>query len=122
MIAAKGTIMKSLASAWLHHEVLTPVDAGHPVGLQLDSYHLDSLGSKVHFGGRLVAMYGYADREAYLVDTDQQGGAVSTSLARERTPRHPCPLLQRGGQRRYAPQSRAAREPDSAERTAGATR
>ncbi|MFH9043537.1 BtrH N-terminal domain-containing protein [Streptomyces sp. NPDC017966] len=64
--------------AW--DNVLASVDAGHPVGLQLDSYYLDYFGSKVHFGGHVVAMYGYDDHKAYLVDTDQQGGAVSTSL------------------------------------------
>ncbi|MBT2233724.1 BtrH N-terminal domain-containing protein [Nonomuraea sp. NEAU-A123] len=65
--------------AW--ENVVAPIDAGHPVGLQLDSYYLDYFGSKVHFGGHFVAMYGYDDHDAYLVDTDQQGGAVSTSLA-----------------------------------------
>ncbi|MEW1749729.1 BtrH N-terminal domain-containing protein [Streptomyces angustmyceticus] len=65
--------------AWEH--VATPIDAGRPVGLQLDSYHLDYFGSKVHFGGHVVAMYGYDDHHAYLVDTDQQGGKVSTGLA-----------------------------------------
>ncbi|MGI5440963.1 BtrH N-terminal domain-containing protein [Streptomyces shenzhenensis] len=64
--------------AW--QNVVTPIDAGHPVGLQLDSYHLDYFGPKVHFGGHVVAMYGYDDRDAYLVDTAQQGGTVSTSL------------------------------------------
>ncbi|MEU2123569.1 BtrH N-terminal domain-containing protein [Nocardia niwae] len=64
--------------AW--ENVVGPVDAGHPVGLQLDSYHLDYFGSKVHFGGHVVALYGYDDHDAYLVDTDQQGGTVSTSL------------------------------------------
>ncbi|MBE1582824.1 BtrH N-terminal domain-containing protein [Nonomuraea angiospora] len=64
--------------AW--ENVAAPIDAGHPVGLQLDSYHLDYFSSKVHFGGHVVAMYGYDDHDAYLVDTDQQGGAVSTSL------------------------------------------
>ncbi|MER6158111.1 BtrH N-terminal domain-containing protein [Streptomyces sp. NPDC001868] len=64
--------------AW--ENVKGPIDAGHPVGLQLDSYHLDYFGSKVHFGGHVVAMYGYDDHHAHLVDTDQQGGAVSTSL------------------------------------------
>ncbi|MDX3107485.1 BtrH N-terminal domain-containing protein [Nonomuraea angiospora] len=64
--------------AW--ENVATPIDAGRPVGLQLDSYHLDYFSSKVHFGGHVVAMYGYDDHDAYLVDTDQQGGAVSTSL------------------------------------------
>lgn len=65
--------------AW--ENVVAPIDAGHPVGLQLDSYYLDYFTSKVHFGGHVVAMYGYDDRDAHLVDTDQQGGAVSTSLA-----------------------------------------
>ncbi|MEV6977165.1 BtrH N-terminal domain-containing protein [Kitasatospora sp. NPDC093806] len=65
--------------AW--DNVTAAIDAGHPVGLQLDSYYLDYFGSKVHFGGHVVAMYGYDDHHAYLVDTDQQGGAVSTSLA-----------------------------------------
>ncbi|MEU2032507.1 BtrH N-terminal domain-containing protein [Nocardia amamiensis] len=60
--------------------VVAPIDAGRPVGLQLDSYYLDYFRSKVHFGGHVVAMYGYDDHNAYLVDTDQQGGTVSTSL------------------------------------------
>ncbi|MFI0351118.1 BtrH N-terminal domain-containing protein [Actinomadura sp. 9N407] len=60
--------------------VVAPIDAGRPVGLQLDSYHLDYFGTKVHFGGHVVAMYGYDDHDAYLVDTDPQGGAVRTSL------------------------------------------
>ncbi|WP_151774013.1 BtrH N-terminal domain-containing protein [Streptomyces abyssomicinicus] len=65
--------------AW--ENVTGAVDAGHPVGLQLDSYHLDHFTTKVHFGGHVVALYGYDDRSALLVDTDQQGGAVSTGLA-----------------------------------------
>jgi uncharacterized protein DUF4872/butirosin biosynthesis protein H-like len=65
--------------AW--ENVAAPIGAGHPVGLQLDSYYLDYFTSKVHFGGHVVAMYGYDDRDAHLVDTEQQGGAVSTSLA-----------------------------------------
>ncbi|MGY3203871.1 BtrH N-terminal domain-containing protein [Streptomyces sp. TE5632] len=65
--------------AW--RNVAAPLDAGRPVGLQLDSYHLDYFSTKVHFGGHVVAMYGYDEQNAYLVDTDQQGGAVSTGLA-----------------------------------------
>ncbi|MCP2167587.1 BtrH N-terminal domain-containing protein [Goodfellowiella coeruleoviolacea] len=64
--------------AW--ENVAGPLNAGHPVGLQLDSYYLDYFETKVHFGGHVVAMYGYDDQHAYLVDTEQQGGAVSTSL------------------------------------------
>jgi hypothetical protein len=63
--------------AWVN--VAAPIDAGQPVGLQLDCYHLDYFVSKVHFGGHVVAMYGYDEHDAYLVDTAQQGGAVRTS-------------------------------------------
>ncbi|MGN9793018.1 BtrH N-terminal domain-containing protein [Streptomyces sp. OZ13] len=76
--------------AW--RNVTAPIDAGRPVGLQLDSYHLDYFSTKVHFGGHVVAMYGYDEQDAYLVDTAPQGGAVSTSLdalARARAERGP---------------------------------
>lgn len=69
----------SARRAW--ENVAGALDAGRPVGLQLDSFHLDYFGTKVHFGGHVVAMYGYDSQNAYLVDTDQQGGAVRTSLA-----------------------------------------
>ncbi|MFH8895100.1 BtrH N-terminal domain-containing protein [Streptomyces coeruleorubidus] len=72
--------------------VASAIDAGRPVGLQLDSYHLDYFTSKVHFGGHVVALYGYDEHDAYLVDTDQQGGAVTASLsglARARAARGP---------------------------------
>ncbi|WP_284573998.1 BtrH N-terminal domain-containing protein [Streptomyces sp. 2P-4] len=64
--------------AW--QNAAAPLAAGLPVGLQLDSFHLDYFTSKVHFGGHVVALYGYDEQRAHLVDTDQQGGAVSTSL------------------------------------------
>lgn len=68
----------STRKAWQH--VTTALSAGRPVGLQLDSYHLDYFTTKVHFGGHFVAMYGYDDTWAHLIDTQQQGGAVTTSL------------------------------------------
>lgn len=64
--------------AW--QNVAAALDAGHPVGLQLDSYHLDHFTTKVHFGGHFVAMYGYDDTHAHLIDTAQQGGTVTTAL------------------------------------------
>ncbi|MEU8192992.1 BtrH N-terminal domain-containing protein [Microbispora amethystogenes] len=76
--------------AW--ENVAASVDAGRPVGLQLDCYHLDYFRTKVHFGGHVVAMYGYDEHEVYLVDTGPQGGAVRTSragLARARAERGP---------------------------------
>lgn len=68
----------SLRKAW--RTVAAAVDAGRPVGLQLDCYHLDYFTTRVHFGGHFVAMYGYDDTHAYLIDTAQQGGAVTTTL------------------------------------------
>ncbi|GAA2949297.1 MULTISPECIES: BtrH N-terminal domain-containing protein [Streptomyces] len=77
-----GLVVQETGSARKGWEnVAAAIDAGRPVGLQLDSYHLDYFTSKVHFGGHVVAMYGYDERDAYLVDTVQQGGAVSSSLA-----------------------------------------
>ncbi|GLZ36038.1 lantibiotic ABC transporter [Lentzea sp. NBRC 105346] len=68
----------SARKAW--QNVVTALEDG-PVGLQLDSYHLEYFTSKIHFGGHFVAMTGYTDADALLVDTDQQGGAVRTSLS-----------------------------------------
>ncbi|MGW9111905.1 BtrH N-terminal domain-containing protein [Microbacterium sp. NPDC055683] len=80
----------SARKAW--DSVRASIDAGTPVGLQLDSHDLEYFGSRVHFAGHIVAMYGYDAERAYLVDTAQQGGAVSTSLeslARARAARGP---------------------------------
>ncbi|MFE3445027.1 BtrH N-terminal domain-containing protein [Nocardia sp. NPDC059180] len=74
------TVQETTSARRAWENVVGAIDDGRPVGLQLDSYHLDYFGSKVHFGGHIVAMYGYDDRNAYLVDTAQQGGKVTTSL------------------------------------------
>ncbi|MCM3781576.1 BtrH N-terminal domain-containing protein [Neobacillus mesonae] len=68
----------SSKKAWDH--VKQDIDKGIIVGLKLDSYHLDYFTNKVHFAGHYVAMYGYDDSFAYLIDTKQQGGMVKTSL------------------------------------------
>lgn len=76
--------------AW--QDVRGLIDRGIPVGLQLDSHDLEYFTSGEHFAGHVVAMYGYDADKAYLVDTAQQGGAVSTSLeslARARAARGP---------------------------------
>jgi hypothetical protein len=73
-------------------QVRALVDDGVPVGLQLDSHDLDYFGSRVHFAGHVVALLGYDEESAYLLDTAQQGGRVSTSLeslARARAARGP---------------------------------
>lgn len=56
------------------------IDQGTAVGLKLDSYHLDYFTTKIHFAGHYVAMFGYDNTFAYLVDTEQQGGRVKTTL------------------------------------------
>ncbi|MFD5406370.1 BtrH N-terminal domain-containing protein [Streptomyces griseorubiginosus] len=68
----------SARRGWAH--VVEAIGGGQPVGLQLDSFHLEYFTAKVHFGGHVVALYGYDERIAHLVDTEQQGGAVTTSL------------------------------------------
>jgi len=65
-------------TAW--ETVKNKIDEGIPVGLKLDCYHLDYFTQKVHFAAHYVAMYGYDDNFAYLVDTAQQGTMVKTSL------------------------------------------
>lgn len=64
--------------AW--EEVKKLIDNGKVVGLKLDCYHLDYFTRKFHFAGHYVAIYGYDGKDALLVDTKQQGGAVKTSL------------------------------------------
>ncbi len=68
----------STTRAW--QNIRTCIAAGMPVGLQLDSYYLDYFTHKIHFGGHFVAMYGYDDSCAYLVDTAPQGTRVKASL------------------------------------------
>jgi len=68
----------SVKKAW--GNVKENIDAGIPVGIKLDSYYLDYSTKKYHFAGHYVAMYGYDENNAYLVDTIQQGGLVKTSL------------------------------------------
>ncbi|PTF06876.1 lantibiotic ABC transporter, partial [Staphylococcus cohnii] len=68
----------SIKKAW--QNIKKTLDAGHPVGLKLDSYYLDYFSDKVHFAGHYVAMYDYDDAYAYLIDTKQQGNIVKTKL------------------------------------------
>ncbi len=45
------------------------VDAGNPVLLLTDLYHLDHYGNSAHFPGHAVVLAGYDDELAYLSDT-----------------------------------------------------
>ena len=68
----------SINKAWknIEEELLN----GKAVGLKMDCYHLDYFSNKIHFAGHYAAMYGYDEEHAYLMDTDQQGGLVRTTL------------------------------------------
>jgi hypothetical protein len=72
------TETSSKSKAW--ENARKHIDQGKAVGLKLDCYHLDYFTSKFHFAGHYVAFYGYDKQFAYLVDTDQQGGKVKTTL------------------------------------------
>ncbi len=68
----------STRKAWEH--VKANLDQNRLVGLKLDSFYLEYFTKPFHFAGHYVTMYGYDESFAYLVDTKQQGGKVTTSL------------------------------------------
>ncbi|MGJ1195645.1 BtrH N-terminal domain-containing protein [Sphingobacterium spiritivorum] len=68
----------SVQKAW--DKVKEYLDNGKVVGLKMDCFHLQYFSRPFHFAGHYAAIYGYDDENAYLVDTQQQGGQVKTSL------------------------------------------
>ena len=68
----------SIKKAWKN--VQDAIDKEQVVGLKLDCYHLDYFNSKFHFAGHYAAIYGYDETNAFLIDTNQQGHMVKTSL------------------------------------------
>ena len=68
----------SIKKTW--QNVKEKLDKNIPVGLKLDSYYLEYFTNKIHFAGHYIAIYGYDDEIAYVVDTRQQGGLMKTSL------------------------------------------
>ena len=69
---------ESDVEAW--NNVKKYIDNSQVVGLKLDCYYLEYFKKPYHFAEHFVAMYGYDETDAYLVDTTQQGGKVKTSL------------------------------------------
>jgi hypothetical protein len=61
----------SIKKAW--ENVKTCIDNKIPVGLKLDCYYLEYFTTKIHFAGHYVAMYGYDNEFAYVVDAAMQG-------------------------------------------------
>lgn len=68
----------SIKKAW--DNVVDNIEKDIPVGVKLDCYYLEYFTNKIHFAGHYVAMYGYDEHFAYLVDTKQQGSKVKTKL------------------------------------------
>ena len=68
----------SIKKAWKNVEYA--INRGKVVGLQLDCYYLDYFSNKIHFAGHFVAMYGYDEHSAYLIDTVPQGTLSKTTL------------------------------------------
>lgn len=68
----------SSQKAWVNVKEL--IDNGHVVGLRLDCFYLQYFARPFHFAVHYVALYGYNEVDAFLVDTKQQGGLVKTSL------------------------------------------
>ncbi|MDQ5930195.1 MAG: hypothetical protein QG594_1982 [Bacteroidota bacterium] len=68
----------STQKAWDNVKEL--IDKGQAVGLKLDCFHLQYFSNPFHFAGHYTAIYGYDNKNAFLVDTRQQGGQVQTSL------------------------------------------
>jgi len=56
------------------------INSRQAVGLKLDCFHLEYFSRPFHFAAHYVAIYGYDNENAFLVDTRQQGGQVKTTL------------------------------------------
>ncbi|HET6830019.1 MAG TPA: BtrH N-terminal domain-containing protein [Solirubrobacterales bacterium] len=67
------------------------VDAGRPVLLITDLYHLDHYGNSAHFPGHAVVLAGYDDEHAYVADTAFEALQRTSleGLARARHEQHP---------------------------------
>jgi len=70
-IQCRARESSSKTNAW--KTLATSLEAGTPVGLQVDCFHLPYFTQAVHFAGHFVAAYGVERDEVLLVDTQQQG-------------------------------------------------
>ena len=75
-LTVKETV--STQKAW--DNVKSLIDNGQAVGLKLDCFYLEYFSRPFHFAGHYTAIYGYDNKNAFLVDTKQQGGKVTTTL------------------------------------------
>lgn len=76
----KLTVSETVSPDKAWSEVKELIDNDQIVGLKLDCFYLEYFKRPYHFAEHFVAMYGYDETDAFLVDTTQQGGKVKTSL------------------------------------------
>jgi hypothetical protein len=76
----KLTVSETVSQDKAWSEVKKLIDNNQIVGLKLDCFYLGYFKRPYHFAEHFVAMYGYDETYAFLVDTTQQGGKVKTSL------------------------------------------
>lgn len=74
------TTMQAVDDADAHEQALAALAAGRVVGVTVDIFHLDYFASRAHFSAHCVALHGLDEATAYVVDTDQQGGAHQLPL------------------------------------------
>ncbi|MGA8744917.1 MAG: BtrH N-terminal domain-containing protein [Solirubrobacterales bacterium] len=88
------TFAAAEAEAW--EAARTEVDAGNPVLLLTDIYHLDHYGNSAHFPGHAVILAGYENGVAHLSDTAFEELQMNRleNLARARHSGHPAYPLQ----------------------------
>jgi hypothetical protein len=77
-LVIKVSETSSSSKAW--DNVKANIDLNIPVALKLDMYYLDYFDIQEHFAGHFVAVYGYDDKFAYLIDWKGLGSKVKTSL------------------------------------------
>ena len=74
------TVRESSSRERAWRSVKELLDSGKAVGLKLDCYHLEYFSHPIHFAGHYVAIVGYDEESAFLVDTEQQSSEAKTSL------------------------------------------
>jgi len=84
------TFEQGTDAAW--HAAAAEVDAGRPVLVLTDLYHLDHYGNSAHFPGHAVVLAGYDDEVAHLSDTGFETLQTTRleNLDRARHSQHPA--------------------------------
>lgn len=79
-LGLKLTVKETSSTTKAWREVKKLLDDDKAVGIKLDCYHLEYFTHPIRFAGHYVAMLGYDESDAFLVDTSQQGSEVKSSL------------------------------------------